>query len=252
MKAKNTDWYKNIWTLNIKNGSWVEDTENQVDFIIKTLDLTGKERILDLACGFGRHALSFSRKGYHVTGVDITKDYIEDATNTAKEESLNVEFIHADIRDISFKSEYDVVLNLADGAIGYLETEEENQKVFDVISSALKPGGKHFMDICNAKHAEHFFPKRNWEVGEKSLALSQFEWNQETKRMLFGGWDIPYGVLAQAPNILYGDSIRLYTIEEIEQIFLKRNMEIKKTYSDYYGKEASHKEIQLMVYSIKQ
>lgn len=251
MKAKNSDWYKNIWTLDIKNESWVEDTENQVDFIIKTLELTGKERILDLACGFGRHTLSFSRKGYQVTGVDITKDYINDAIKTAKEESLNVEFINADIRDVGFESEFDVVLNLADGAIGYLETDEENLKIFDVISRALKPGGKHFMDICNAKHAEYFFPKKGWEIGEKSLALSQFEWNKETKRMLFGGWDIPFGIVAQEPKILYGDSIRLYSVEELEQIFLKRQMKMRKTFSNYYGKEVSRNELQLMVYSVK-
>jgi len=41
MKARNSDWYKNGWTLDIKNESWVEDTENQVAFIIKTLGLTG-------------------------------------------------------------------------------------------------------------------------------------------------------------------------------------------------------------------
>ena len=66
-----SDWYKNIWTLDVKNQPWTENTEHQVDFIIKALGLTGKERILDLACGYGRHALSFARRGYSATGVDI-------------------------------------------------------------------------------------------------------------------------------------------------------------------------------------
>lgn len=135
----------------------VEDTENQVNFIIDTLSLTGKERILDLACGFGRHSLSFARKGFCVVGVDITKDYIDDAIKSAEAFSLNIDFIHSDIRDLRFNNEFDVVLNLADGAIGYLENDDENLKIFDVIASALKPGGKHFMDICNAEHAINFF-----------------------------------------------------------------------------------------------
>jgi len=120
----NPQWYRNIWTLDIKNQSWVEGTENQVDFIIKTLELSGKERILDLACGFGRHSLAFARRGYRVVGVDITKDYIEDARREAKSGSLEVEFIQADIRELKFENEFDVVLNLADGAIGYLENDE--------------------------------------------------------------------------------------------------------------------------------
>ena len=62
MKANSSDWYKHGWSLDIKSMSWVEDTENQVDFIIKTLNLNGTEKILDLACGYGRHALSFARR----------------------------------------------------------------------------------------------------------------------------------------------------------------------------------------------
>ena len=44
--------------------SWVEDTNRQVDFLIKQLHLKGTEKILDLACGFGRHSLEFARRGY--------------------------------------------------------------------------------------------------------------------------------------------------------------------------------------------
>ena len=135
----NPEWYK-YWSLDIKKQSWVEDTENQVDFIVKTLELTGKERILDLACGFGRHSLALARRGFSVVGVDITKDFIDDAIKEAKAASLSVDFILSDIRDLTFKSEFDVVLNLADGAIGYLENDEENLKIFDVIANALKPG----------------------------------------------------------------------------------------------------------------
>ncbi|MDF2944187.1 MAG: hypothetical protein K0S01_3045 [Herbinix sp.] len=252
METNNLDWYKNIWTLNIKNQSWVEDTENQVDFIIKTLGLSGKECILDLACGFGRHSLAFARKGYSVVGVDITKDFIDDAIKTADKEFLSAKFINSDIRDVNFENEFDVVLNLADGAIGYLENEEENLKIFDVIFRALKPGGKHFMDVCNAEHAEHYFPKRCWDIGEKALALSVLEWDKESRRMLYGGYDIPYGEPARKPEIPLGDPTRLYSIDELDVILRKRSMKIIDTYSNYYGKEATYKELQLIVYSEKQ
>lgn len=252
MKAQKADWYKHGWNLDVKNQSWVEDTENQVDFIIKTLNLTGKERILDLACGYGRHSLSFARKGYSVVGVDITSEYIDDAQKTAKSKSLNVDFINADIRDVQFENEFDVVLNLADGAIGYLENDEENLKIFDIVSHALKSGGKHFVDICNAEYAEHYFPKLNWEAGEKALALAKFEWDKKTRRMLYGGWDIPYGVPAKKPDITTGDPTRLYSIAELNLILQQRKMGIVHTFSNYYGNEASFKELQLLVYSKKQ
>ena len=62
MKAMEKDWYQKNWTLDIQNMSWVGDTNRQVDFLIKQLHLKGTEKILDLACGFGRHSLELDRK----------------------------------------------------------------------------------------------------------------------------------------------------------------------------------------------
>jgi 2-polyprenyl-3-methyl-5-hydroxy-6-metoxy-1,4-benzoquinol methylase len=252
MNPKQSDWYKQIWSLDIKNHSWVEDTEKQVNFIIETLSLKGNERILDLACGYGRHSLSFARKGFEVVGVDITKEYIEDAIKTAKQSSLSATFLLTDIRDVTFTQEFDVVLNLADGAIGYLENDMENLKIFDIISNALKPGGKHFMDICRAEHAELYFPKYSWEAGSSALSLSQFEWNPEKRIMLYGGYTLPYGESTVKPEIINGDPIRLYSLKEIKSIFKTRNMMIQDTYSDYLGASDTEKSLQLMVYSKKQ
>ena len=178
-KAMEKDWYQKNWTLDIQNMSWVEDTGRQVDFLIKQLQLKGTEKILDLACGFGRHSLEFARRGYDVTGIDITPAYIDYANEQAKKENLNAKFICQDIRTITFDKEFDVVLNMADGAIGYLEDDGENHKIFSVIAKALKNGGKHFMDIMNGSYAQTHFPCKLWDAGEKGLTLSAFEWEKE-------------------------------------------------------------------------
>lgn len=251
MKKKDAQWYRKIWTLDIQDQSWVENTEREVDFIIQTLGLTGKERILDLACGFGRHALSFARRGYEVVGVDITPAYVEHAEQIAQQEGLPAEFFCKDIREVEYAQAFDVVLNLADGALGYLENDAENLKSFDAIARALKPGGKHFMDVCNAEHAARCFPCRNWELGEKTLALSLFEWNAETHTMLYTGCDLPYGQPLEKPDVAYGDPIRLYTPAELAGILGGRGMKIQRTFSNYQGKPAADSELQLMVYSQK-
>jgi len=252
-RGRRPDWYKYGWSLDIKHQSWTEDTENQVEFLVRALGLTGRERVLDLACGYGRHALALTRRGFAVTGVDITQAYIEDAIKTAQEQNLPAAFIHSDIRDVRFDGEFDVVLNLADGAIGYLEDDDENLKIFDVVAKALRPGGKHFMDVCNAEHAERHFPSKGWEVGKTALALSQLDWDPATRRMRYAGWGIPYGEPAVKPQISLEDAdpIRLYSLAELEGILAQREMRVVAAFSNYYGKAATDQELQLMVYSQK-
>jgi len=241
------------WPLDIKTQSWVEDTENQVDFIVKTLALSGHERILDLACGFGRHSLSLARRGFSVVGVDLTKAFVEDARQSAKDSGLAVEFIHMDILDLQYENEFDVVLNLADGAIGYSEGEQENLHIFDIVARALKYNGKHFMDVCNAEHAEQFFPKRHWDIGAKALSLPEFDWDPIRRRMLFTDWTIAFGEVAMRPEHIAKDNkgVRLYSEAELAGILAEREMQIVQTFSNYYGKPATPKELQLIVYSIK-
>jgi SAM-dependent methyltransferase len=251
MRPKAPDWYRHAWTLDVQDQSWVEDTGKQVDFLERALNLTGRERILDLACGYGRHALTLARRGYPVVGVDITRAYVDKAAAEAHAEWIPATFCCLDIRDVRFENEFDVVLSMADGAIGYLENDEENLKIFDVVARALKPGGKHFADVCNAAHAERCFPKRWWECGEKSLSLAQFEWDPVTRRMLYGGWSLPYGQPAEKPEITTGDPIRLYGLRELEAIYARRGMRVTAAFSGFDGKPADDRQLQLMVVAEK-
>jgi len=249
MNRKKEDWYKEGWSLSVKNHSWTEDTIRQVNFLIKTLKLTGRERILDLACGFGRHSLEFARRGFSVVGVDITKAYVEDAMLQAEKENLPADFLHMDIREVGFQEEFDVVLNMADGAIGYLENEEENLKIFDVVAKALRPGGKHVMDIMSADYADTHFPCNLWDAGKTGITLSKFEWDRESKILLYGQKDFAYGDVITCPRFESGDPIRLYHIDEIKEILKKRNMEVGQVFGKFDGTLGNKNEIQMIVCS---
>lgn len=229
-----------------------EDTNRQVDFLIKQLHLKETKKILDLACGFGRHSLEFARRGYDVTGIDITPAYIDYANEQAKKENLNAKFICQDIRTITFDKEFDVVLNMADGAIGYFEDDGENHKIFSVIAKALKNGGKHFMDIMNGSYAQTHFPCKLWDAGEKGLTLSAFEWEKDRKALIYGQVDYMYGEALYKPEMKEGNPIRLYSLDEITEIFCKLGLRICNSFADFSGKPSSDNDIQLMVYSIRE
>ncbi len=248
-----TDWYKRIWSMEIEDLSWTESTVEQVDFIVDFLGLAGKETILDLACGYGRHANELARRGFAVTGIDITGAFIERATSDARKAGLDARYICCDILDVDFRDEFDVVLNMADGAIGYFPTDGENERIFDTIANSLKPGGKHLMDVCNAEYAETHFPMRTWEIGKKSVSLPQFDWDPQERRMLYGGWGIRFGEVARPPDSIdAGSSIRLYSLDELRTVLRSRGMRLISTRSGFSRRPASANHLQMEVYSVKQ
>jgi 2-polyprenyl-3-methyl-5-hydroxy-6-metoxy-1,4-benzoquinol methylase len=250
--SEDKQWYRKIWSLAIQEMSWVEQTKEQVDFIWKVLELDGRERVLDLACGFGRHALELARRGCQVVGVDITVEYVGEASKQANEKGLPAEFVCADLRELEFKEEFDIVLNLADGAIGYLEDDEENLKIFDRIVLALKPGGKHLMDVCNGGYAAKHFPKRNWVFGKQALSLADFEWDGERSLMYYGGLEFKYGEKLEKPEEIHSNPTRLYNLSELGRIFQVRGMEIQQAYGDFdVTIPATDDKFQIQVYSIK-
>ena len=128
---------------------------------------TDGERVLDLACGTGRHSLELARRGFEVVGVDISPDLLEIAEADAEARVAGTPpSSQADLRELDFDDEFDLVLNLNDGAVGYFETEEENRRTFEVIAAALRPGGGNLMQLPNVLYAETHLPQKTWIEGD--------------------------------------------------------------------------------------
>lgn len=89
-----------------------ERVKKEIDFLVQELELDKSMRILDLACGHGRHANRLAELGYNVIGVDISQGFLEIAKKDAKDKRLTTEFIHKDMRELAFKEEFDRVLLL--------------------------------------------------------------------------------------------------------------------------------------------
>ncbi len=128
----------------------MRSTSQQVDKILDLLDLEIGDKILDLCCGVGRHSLEIARRGYEVTGVDLTEKYIEKGDRRARKEGLNVEFINSDMRDFRRENTYDAAINFF-SSFGYFKEDEDNFKVIQNVHSSLKIGGKFLIDVMGRK-----------------------------------------------------------------------------------------------------
>ncbi|MCZ2393251.1 MAG: methyltransferase domain-containing protein [Chitinophagales bacterium] len=125
-----------------------EEARFFIDNLIHYLEVAPSSRILDLACGRGRHANYLAEKGFHVTGIDISTQSIEDALRDYPNEHL--EFYVQDMR-LPFRINYfDFVFNFFT-SFGYLNNLRDNQSVIAAIRKGLKSGGKAMIDFMNVE-----------------------------------------------------------------------------------------------------
>src|ERR1700759_3496192 len=101
------DWYADAFAAASAEMAWTDRTAPEVDRGAKILQPSGDERVLDLACGSGRHSLELRRRGFSVGGADISPDLIEIARRDAAEQDLEVDFVLSDLRELDFEEEFD-------------------------------------------------------------------------------------------------------------------------------------------------
>jgi SAM-dependent methyltransferase len=225
-----TDWYRRGFPPRTAQMPWADRTEMEVDRALAMLKPEGGERVLDLACGTGRHSRELTRRGFEVVGVDISPELLEMAEREAAEAGLEISFLEADLRELELADEFDLVLSLNDGAVGYFETDEENRRTFEVVARALRGGGGHLMQLPNVLHAERNLPAKSWIVGESTLELSDHHWNAEDRYIEGSTVPIRFGeVFERYEEIPFRQ--RLYTIEELSEIYDSVGMRLANTFS---------------------
>ncbi|HSK49108.1 MAG TPA: class I SAM-dependent methyltransferase [Solirubrobacterales bacterium] len=229
MKDVQSDWYASAFQPEMADMTWAEHTGREVDRALKMLKPRGDERILDMACGNGRHALEFRRRGFEVVGVELSEPLIEVARADAEAEGLDVTYLVADLRELEFEDEFDLVLNLNDGAIGYLETEEDNERIFERASRALRADGRQLMQLPNVLRAEKHSPQRTWLGGEGSIEILEHEFNKGD-RCLYGAMHL----IREGDTFNFGDRIefrqRLYTADEMDTLVRKYGMRLSNVF----------------------
>src|SRR6476646_8936636 len=223
------DWYETAFDGMSADMAWTERTESEIKRALTMLRPQGGERILDLACGTGRHSLELARHGFSVVAVSLKKKMVEIARKDAAEKAAEVELIQGDLRELDFEEEFDIVLNLNDGAFGYFETDEENHRTFEVISRALKPGGQNLIQVPNALYARARLPQRSWIPSENMVELVEHRWNKKDRYMEGAMIPLRFGeVLEGLKGIEFRQ--RLYTVDELREIYSSVGMTVERSF----------------------
>jgi cyclopropane fatty-acyl-phospholipid synthase-like methyltransferase len=193
-----------------------EATRAEADFIEKALGVSPGARLLDIPCGHGRHSLELSRRGYRMTGVDLS----EDAIRIAREEHSDVEWKQGDMRTLSREAEFDGAFCFGN-SFAYLDCENA-ERFLHAIATALKPGAHFVIDTGMA--AESILPtrqQRRWFRLDDIFMLSENRYNTEESRLDIDYTFIRNGVIETRPSSSY-----VFTIAEHRRMLRRAGFEI--------------------------
>src|SRR5512136_2290781 len=99
---------------------FTKNTVHEVDFLLEELNLPSGGSVLDVGCGTGRHAIELAKRGYAVTGLDLSAEMLSRAKDAARAAHVNVNWIQADATRFSLPKKYDAAVCLCEGAFGLL------------------------------------------------------------------------------------------------------------------------------------
>lgn len=140
-----SDWFNSpYYHLLYSNRNDVE-AHFFIDNLLTSINLKPNSKVLDLACGKGRHSVYLSKKGFQVTGVDLSLNNICEAS---KQENVNLNFFTHDMRKVFRINYFDAIVNMFT-SFGYFETENENTEVIQSCYTGLNSKGKLVIDFFN-------------------------------------------------------------------------------------------------------
>ena len=148
-----------------------ERTKPEVEFIERELAPEPGARVLDLACGIGRHAVGMAQRGYAVTGFDFNARYLELGAAAARAAGVEVTWTQGDMRSLGFERPFDAVYSYFT-SFGYY-SDDENEAVMAQIARALRPGGRFLIDLMNRDQVLTHPVQRNWVQREDGALLME-------------------------------------------------------------------------------
>jgi 2-polyprenyl-3-methyl-5-hydroxy-6-metoxy-1,4-benzoquinol methylase len=245
------DWYdgffENDWLIHVALAIPDERTQQQVDFVVERLELEPGARILDLACGHGRISLELARRGYDVTGLDLSPRSLELAREAAQREELDVDWVQADMREIPEGSEFDAIVNVFT-AFGYFDEEDENQRVLDGVAQALRPGGRFLIDTINLLGLVRGYRERGWdETADGVVHLQEHRYD-----VLRGRNDVTWTFVkpdGTRSELLH--SVRLYTPHELAAMLERAGLRVEGSWGGFDGSELSFETWRLILLARK-
>lgn len=179
---ENKQWYEILfenYAEKYENENFTKGTLGECDFIEKEFNFDKTLKILDVGCGTGRHSIELAKRGYCMTGIDLSNNLLSKARNKASQYNLKIDFFKHDARNLPFNNEFDAAIMICEGGFSLMETDEMNYEILKNVTKSLKENAKFIFTSLNGlfplyNSIEEFCAKAS-EVGNAVYRKNSFD-----------------------------------------------------------------------------
>lgn len=221
------EWFNSENYLKVYRHRDETEAEKLVELIISNVKLKEHSSVLDMACGAGRHAIEFAKRGFDVTAVDLSGTLISEAKKNADYLGVSINFVLSDILEFRPDKKFDLALNLFT-SIGYFEDDEENYEVIRKAYDTLNEEGYFVLDYFNQNYLiKNLVPTSVFsENGSRIIQNRSIKENRVVKKIT---------IEKKNSNEEFYESVRLFSHEELVQMMNRAGFKIIKEFGDYFG-----------------
>ena len=223
------EWFGNWFNSSYYHLLYNNRNDNEANaFIAKLIDYLkplSKSKMLDVACGKGRHSIALNNLGFDVTGIDLSTESIKIAKKSEKE---NLHFFTHDMRLPFYVNYFDIAFNLFT-SFGYFKTQREHNNAIRSIAQSLKPNGFLVIDYLNTHFEENALIKMcEKKIDEYNFVLTKWH----TQEHFFKQIQVA-DCINGLPRHLSTERVAKFSLGDFNEMLSLQDMQIQNVFGDY-------------------